>query len=774
VSLTPGTRLAQYEILAPLGAGGMGEVFRARDSHLDRDVAIKVLSDHLASNPAMRARFEREARSVAALSHPGILGIHELAIVDGRSFAVMELLEGESLRAAVARGPMPWRRAVAIGIEIAEALAAAHERGIVHRDLKPENVFLTAEGRTKILDFGLARSLAEAPRELPPAAETLALTEPGMVLGTVGYMAPEQVRGEEAGAPADVFALGCILYEMIRGERAFSRPTPADTIVAVLGSTPALPADIKIPPTLSRVVAHCLEKDPGERFQRASDVAVALRALVTDSGVGSGPVPRRRARTGKSLAVMPFVNVSGDAGLEYLIDGITESIINGLSQLPRLRVVPRSTVFRYKGRQIDVTSAGLALNVNTLVMGRVVQHGDVLNIQAELVDVATESQLWGDQYRRRIDDVVTVQEEIAWQISEALRIRLSGEEKKKLRRRPTRNAEAYQDYLRGRYHWNKWTAEDFRKAVEYFERAIDRDPTYALAYSGLSDAYGAMGYYGYLPPETAMPRSKAAAYRALELDESLAEAHTTAGMGLMFYDWNWEGAEREFQRAVELNPRYPTLWIFYSLLLTSLGRSEEAVAHSRRAEALDPLSPISQMAVAWALYFAGHIDEAHTQVRHTLQMSPQFAEANHLQVLLLESNGELEQAADAFDRVLVAQGGPPGAADALKEACRTGGPAAYWALRLERLADLAATMYVPSYAFAALHARGGDPDAAFARLDKAVDERAGHILFVKVDPCLASLRSDPRFAALLARIEAVRHARPAATGPAPAGARSCA
>jgi TolB-like protein len=403
----------------------------------------------------------------------------------------------------------------------------------------------------------------------------MALTEPGRILGTIGYMAPEQVRGEEAEPTADIFALGCILFEMASGVRAFNGATPSETIAAILGQTPDLGL---LPGELAPIVAHCLEKTSERRFQSARDIALALRALLVDSEAFRIERPRLRSRSRASLravAVLPFVNVSGDPEAEYLSDGLTESVINSLSQLPKLRVVPRSTVFRYKGHHPDLKAVGLALNVRALLMGRVLRHGDVLNVQAELVDVATESQLWGDQYRQNVTDAFAIQEQIAWQISEALRIRLTAEEKRRLAKPRVVDGLAYQDYLRGRFHWNKWTEDDFRKAAEFFESAIARDPGYALAYSGLGDTYGAMAYYGFVPPRAAMPRSHAAAARALELDARLAEPHTTMALYHLFYEWDWPAAEREFRRALDLNPKYPIAVSFYGLYLATLGRYDE-------------------------------------------------------------------------------------------------------------------------------------------------------------------------------------------------------
>lgn len=498
MALSAGTRLGPYEILAPLGAGGMGEVYRARDPRLDRDVAIKILPERLARDPQALARFEREAKAVAALSHPNILAIHDFGFEGGITYAVTELLEGETLRSRLSRTALGWRKALETGIAIADGLSAAHSKGIIHRDMKPENIFFTEDGRVKILDFGLARSTASVAQK----GEAPTVTEEGVILGTAGYMSPEQVRGTSADARSDIFSLGCVLYEMVAGQRAFSRETSAQTMAAILEAQPAELAAIgkAVPGGLQNVIAHCLEKNPQERFHSAHDLALALRTTLGVSaeakrlpvrwvaaGMGMLMVAAAmywfagRAKPIDSLAVMPFVNVGGDPNTEYLSDGITENLINNLSQLPKLRVLPRSLVFSYKGKEMNPRKVGQDLHVRAILTGRVVQRGDSLNVQTELVDVGEVSQLWGQQYDRKFTEILAVQEDISRQVSEKLRLRPTGEQQKRLSRRDTENTEAYQLYLKGRYYWNRRTAELLKKANEYFQQAIEKDPGYGLA-----------------------------------------------------------------------------------------------------------------------------------------------------------------------------------------------------------------------------------------------------------------------------------------------------
>ena len=461
----------------------MGEVYRARDTRLHREVAIKVVSEHLAQESELVARFEKEARAVAALSHPNILTIYDIGHDSSLAYAVLELLEGETLRVRLSHSSLTWQKAAEVGIAVADGLAAAHSRGIIHRDLKPENIFLTSDGRVKVLDFGLARWKPAAPSDDETSAPTEAGTEPGIVLGTAGYMSPEQIRGQATDVPSDVFSLGCVLFEMVAGRRAFSGQTSAETMAAILkDAAPELSeAAADAPEELSRIVTRCLDKNPEQRFQSARDLAFDLRAVLNRSATSRASSGKTR-KSIDSLAVLPLANAGGDPETEYLSDGITETLINSLSRLPDLRVMARSTVFRYKGKDVDPLEAGRELRVRAVLTGRVLQRGDGLVVKAELVDLTDGSQLWGEQYSRKISDIFAVEEEIARQILEALRLKLTGEEKEDLTRRYTESSEAYRLYLKGRFYWNKRNSEGVRRGIEYFSRAIEADPEYALAY----------------------------------------------------------------------------------------------------------------------------------------------------------------------------------------------------------------------------------------------------------------------------------------------------
>jgi serine/threonine protein kinase len=742
--LAQGSRLAQYEIVSAVGSGGMGVVYRARDTRLGRDVALKVMAPHIASDPAMRRRFETEARAVASLTHPGIMSIYELAVAEGIPFAVMELLEGRNLRERMTAGVIPWREATEIAAAIADGLAAAHAKGVIHRDLKPENVFLTTDGHVKILDFGLALQRTDA-----PDGPTVAQTALGAVLGTFGYMSPEQVTGARVDGRTDVFALGCLLFEMLTGRQLFTGSTPREIIARLLSDTaPDLSAvDPLAPAGLRTITARCIERDFERRFGSAQEVSAALRALLA----GSLPkLPRQGRARGKSLAVLPFVNAA-DPELDYLTDGITESIINSLSQLEHVRVVPRSVVFRYKGLQTDPATVGAALHARTILTGRVSQHGDMLAIQAELVDTSSESQLWGEQYRRKLSDLVTVQEEIAWQISEALRLKLTVAQKKRLRKRSTVSSAAYQAYLRGRHHWNQWSPEGFRRAAECFQEAISLDPLYALAYAGLGDTYGAMAYYGHMDPRDGFARGRAAATRALELDPDLADTYVTLAMGHLFASWDWEAAGLALDKALALNPTLAIGHAIQGLYLATAGRFDDALAAAREARALDPLSLVANMSVAWVHHFSGHHEAAVRECLRVRELAPEFEEAGNVLIASYDALGRFEDAA----RLISVQRcwGLELDGAALLDAWRRDGREGYWRRRLEMMYS-STTGPHPGvhFSFAIVQMELGDRTAALDHLERMVDAHVGGAVFIGVDPTLRRLAGDDRFEAVLRRV----------------------
>jgi serine/threonine protein kinase/tetratricopeptide (TPR) repeat protein len=761
--LASGMRLGPYQILGPLGRGGMGEVYRAKDLRLDREVAVKVVSEQLAQDPDRLARFEREAKAVAALAHPNILVLFDIGQEQGVPFAVTELLEGITLRGRLAGAALPWREALEIGAAVADGLAAAHARGIIHRDIKPENLFVTEDGRVKILDFGLAR-VEPPPSSGPETGSYIPChTDPGIVVGTVGYMSPEQLRGLPVDARSDLFSVGCVLYELVAGRRPFQGRTAAETAAAILHDEPPLLVSLAppVPPEVERVIRHCLVKGLGQRVPSARDLAFSLRALLSGSDVSAPPpqttlyrprTPRRRREAIPSLAVLPLADMNGDPDTEYMTDGITEGIINRLSQLPGLRVMARSTAFRYKGRDVDPQEVGRTLKVRAVLTGQLFQRENQVIIKVELVDVKDGSQLWGEQYEREPSDLLAVEKAIAQEIAEQLRLRLTGEQKGRLSRPRTQNADAYHCYLKGRHHCNKRTADGLKKSIKLFEQAIDIDPTYALAYTGVADAYLNLGGWGYVAYREAYPRAKAAAARALAIDESLAEAHVSLAMVQKEYEWDWPGAGREYERALELNPNYPVAHQCYGEYLAAVGRHQEAIAAFKRAIDLDPLSLIIHATLGrHGYYFARQYDQAIAQLQKTLDMDDSFwvarlwlgwtyANIGHLSEALAEL--QTARRLDNNLEVVAALGYTYGRSGRRIEAQQV----------LDELQQLSRKRHVSPMLGALIAIGMGEHERALGYLEQGYADRAQMMSELKAEPAFDPLRTDPRFADLLRRI----------------------
>ncbi|HAF13003.1 MAG TPA: hypothetical protein DCK99_04730, partial [Blastocatellia bacterium] len=666
-----GKRLGHYQVRSLLGVGGMGEVYLAQDTKLDRAVALKILPPEFAADKNRMRRFEQEAKSAAALNHPHIAHVYEIGEAEGKHYISMEYIEGETLRNKIHREKTSLPKLLKYLAQVAGGLAKAHERGIVHRDLKPDNIMITRDGDTKILDFGLAK-LVEPPKQtgggdgVPSEVATARISQhstPGMVMGTVGYMSPEQAQGQvrEIDHRSDIFSFGCILYEAATGLRAFEGKDVLDSLHKIVyAPTPQIKdTNAAAPDELQRIVRRCLAKEPEKRYQSIKDVGIeleelrqelkglpefqqtvqpaaggravspeaqpktegaypsairtaeigasrptssaeyvvsgisrhkraALAALLVVAGIAAASWYYFHSQNSKvtihSIAVLPFTNVSKDADMEYLSDGISESLINSLSQLPGVKVIARSSAFAYKGKETDLKEVANALGVEAILTGRVTQRGENLSISVELVHASDKTQMWGEQYDRKMSDLLAIQREIAREIVEKLKVKVSGEEKGPAKHY-TESNEAYQLYLKGRFYWNKRTPEALKKSIEYFNQAIEKDPGFALAYAGLADSYVVPA--NRLPPREAMPKAKAAAMRALELDETLAEAHVSLGRVLAAYDWEWTSAEREYKRAIELNPRYATAHQWYGGYFDAMGRHNEAIAERKRAQELD-------------------------------------------------------------------------------------------------------------------------------------------------------------------------------------------
>jgi serine/threonine protein kinase/tetratricopeptide (TPR) repeat protein len=769
VTFEAGSRLGPYEILAPIGAGGMGEVYRARDTRLGRDVAVKVLRAEVWRDELRLRRFEQETRAAGLLNHPNILSVYDVGTVEGAPFLVTELLEGETLRERLAR-PVAMREAVDYALQAARGLAAAHAKGIVHRDVKPENLFVRADGFVKILDFGLAKLDVLPAASDDSGAETLVRvdTAPGTMMGTIRYMAPEQVRGLEVDARADVFGLGAVLYETLAGEPPFAGPTSGDVIVAILEREPRPLTGV--PALLGAIVRRALSKQLATRYPSAAELCTDLEGLsrrldaseslesTTPSGarrtVIRSAARRRSKKPIDSLAVLPLANEGGDPEAEYLCDGVTETIINDLARIPKLRVVSRATVFRYKGLETDPIEAGHELGVRAVLSGRVVQLGDTLVVRAELVDVAADAQVWGGQFKGRLTDIFELEERIASEICEQLRLKLTGDERRRLGKRYTESTEAYHLYLKGRYCLNnRRTAEWLRKGISYFQQASVLDPNYALAYAGLADAYGFLASStGGVAPTDAYPKAKAAAMRALELDEDLPEAHTALGFFRLLYDWDWAGAGESFRRAVELNPNSAPAHDGYGFYFKVTGRGEEAIAECERALGLDPLSLFQTCSLGWAYYFARRPDRAVEYGHKALEMDASFPVAYWNMGLAHELMGQYERAIECFQRGAALSDRALTFVAHLGRACALAGRSVEAQMAMDELEEQATERYVSSYFFAIVHLGLGEYDRAFTWLERAFGERSGFLAFLGVEPMFDAVRDDPRFVDLCRRV----------------------
>ncbi len=763
MALTAGSRLGPYQIIAPLGAGGMGEVYRAHDSRLRRDVAIKVLPADVASSPERLARFEREATTVAGLNHPNIVTLHSIEESDGIRFLTMELVEGRSLAALVAPGGLPWLELLDLLVPLADALAAAHERGVVHRDLKPANVMVNRQGRVKVLDFGLAKAAMVEPDvdDTLAATRSTPLSHAGEVVGTVPYMAPEQVRGQAVDARTDLFSFGVLAYELASGTRPFVGATWADIGSAILRDAvpPLACLRVNVPADLERIIVRCLEKEPSERFANALEAANELRGLRHALERGEAPTaPRRAADPVASIAVLPFLNRSANADDEYFSDGLADELLNVLAKIRGLRVAARTSAFTFKGKAATIAEIGRALKVATVLEGSVRKAGTRVRISVQLVQVSDGDHLWSETYDRMLDDIFAVQDEIAQSVVKELRTallgeapdsRASGEVRAEISRAAkgrSAHPEAHRLYLRARYLMERITREGLAKAIEYLGQALALEPEFALAWTELGLAHMKQADLGWAPVEDGIGRARAAVERALALEPDLADAHAAIGLIQMTHDWNWRGAAASMKRALELAPGSALALRRAAIMAANHDRLDESIEFYRRAADLDPLGVAVHQNFGWTLAVSGRHTEAEAAYRKALEIAPQtigthaylswsLLALGRVDEALAEAAAEIHEPGRLWITAINAH--LLGRATESDEALR---------LLVERYADDSACQ------IAEVHAVRGDVEAAFAWLDRASAQRDGGLSEAKVSPWLRSLHADPRWAAFLARM----------------------
>jgi len=818
MTIAAGTQFLHYIICSQLGAGGMGEVYLAEDTRLDRKVALKLLPAAFTQDQDRVRRFIQEAKAASALNHPNIITIHEIGEANGTHFIATEFIDGQTLRARLAGEKLTLLAALEMSVQVASALVAAHEAGIVHRDIKPENVMLRRDGIVKVLDFGLAKLTEKQVSEVDTDAPTMAKvkTEPGTVMGTASYMSPEQARGQKVDGRTDLFSFGVVLYEMLAGKPPFEGVNALDVIGEILKSEPQPLQShaAEIPPELQRIVGKTLRKNRDERYQTARDLlndlkdfkeeisfaakrarsgqaerneAVTSSAEATPTAEGGAAktssakiifaeIKRHRLGVGlgiglllltavagayflsslgrgagaiNSIAVLPLVNASNNPDTEYLSDGISESLINSLTALQQLRVIARTTAFRYKGKEVDPRAVGRELNVGAVLMGRVRQVGDRLNIQVDLVDATTGDQLWGEEYERAVADVLSIKQAIAREVTEKLKLRLSGEQQQQLAKRETTNPAAYQYYLRGRYLWSKRTADAIRKAIEQFQQALELDSTYALGYVGLADCYLVLEQYGGVPTSEMLPKASAAVDRALQIDDSLAEAHTSLAE-IYQRQWRWAEAEQEFRRAISLNPNYPTAHAWFTMYFRIKRRFDDALRESKRAQELDPLSPIGGGASIYLL--KNDINSAIEQNKRHIAFDPNFAQGHRWLGLAYIKQRRYEEALTELQQGVKLSGRSGQFLGDLGYCYALMGKQAEARQILKELEERYDRREATGINLAQVYAGFGDKDQVFDWLEKDFQQRSGVLPYINWWVNFDDLRSDPRYADLLRRM----------------------
>jgi len=746
---TGSTFVGRYQVIEELGRGGMGRVYKVLDKKIKEKVALKLLKPEIAGDEDTIERFSNELKFARKIGHRNVCRMYDLGEEEGTHYITMEYVSGEDLKSFIRRsGQLSVGKAISIARQVCEGLAEAHRLGVVHRDLKPQNIMIDREGNARIMDFGIARSL-----------EAKGITDVGVMIGTPEYMSPEQVEGKKADQRSDIYSLGVILYEMLTGRVPFEGDTPLSIALKHKTEAPPDPQEVnaQIPEDLSQLILRCMEKDKERRYQGAEQLLSDLSNIEKGIPTTKRVLPNRKAEAEKigkikwknSIAVLPLADLSPQKDQEYFCDGMTDDIIAKLTRVGQLKVISRTSVMRYKNTDKDIKEIGQELGVATVLEGSIQKEKDKIRVNTQLINVEDGFHLWAETYDRKLESVFDIQDEISKAIAEALRIKLVGKEKDLLLKRYTENLEAYTMYLKGRYFWNKRSKEEIKKAIEYFKKATEIDPLYALAYAGIADAYSILGFWVFLSPKETFPKAKAAAMKALEIDDMLAEAHASLAFVKVSYDWDWEGAEREFQRAIELNPNYPTAHQWYgTLYLLKMSRLDEAMAEVKRGLELDPLSPIINYSIGACFFYFRQYDQAIEELQRMLVMEPNFPPACHL---LFWSYLEKEM----YDKAIVEYMKvgrlwfSEKVADAIEHAYQKSG----FKAALQKALDIfTEESYWSRTELARLCVRLGKKDEAFDWLEKGFEEREPGLLDIKIYPVFDSLRSDPRFIALLKKM----------------------
>ncbi len=780
--LTAGYKVSHYEIIAQLGAGGMGVVYRARDERLGRDLALKVLPTESMDDQNARARLLREAQMASSLNHPHIAHIYEVGEDRDLLFIAMELVEGRPLREVIGQSGLNPETVLRLGLQIADALAYAHERGVIHRDLKSANVMITPEGRAKVLDFGLAKRLQEEDGD--KTSPELSLTGSGMMVGTPNYLPPEVLLGGKADPRSDVWAMGVVLYEMASGKLPFAGASLAELAGSIVNGAPT-PLSGRVPVGIQAVIGRCLAKEPSQRYRHGSEIRVALESLLGSTVPGStGRGPRRLWVAGglvvlgvgialalgpgrlwdriaghaggsriASLAVLPLANLSGDPEQEFFADGMTEELITQLAPIRSLKVISRTSVMRFKNSKKPLGEIASQLGVDGIIEGSVQRAGDRIRITAQLIEASTDHHMWAKSYERDFRDVLALQSEVAGDIAGEIRLQISPQESAKLASRRPVNPKAYELYLKGRYLWNKMTPDDAPKAIDYFEKALALDPGDARYSSGLADVYVVLvQVMGTMPTKEGMVKVKEYARRALAADENSAEAHSSMACAIFFGDWNVPEAERQVQTAIEINPGYGTAHLVYSVILASMGRLDEAIEQDHLAMQVDPMSMIVHWNAVGTLVMARRYDDAMALAKRALELDPQSPLPQGGMAHIHELRGEYEAALDIYERVLPESEGGKALVAKIRQAYATSGPAGYWRAVYESVGKRSGPPRSHTMQLAIYCAQMGDADGALKHLEQAFREHLADLLWLNVEPSLDPIRSDPRFQALARRV----------------------